>query len=62
MSMARAITNTNTIFLLLERGDMSSSGLTPGVLIGNDKLGYTKVSGAKPYQSFQTVLDEVLAK
>ena len=35
---------------------------TPGFFIGNDKLGYVKVSGAKPYQSFQTVLDEVLAK
>lgn len=35
---------------------------TPGFFIGNDKLGYTKVSGAKPYQSFQTVLDEALAK
>jgi protein-disulfide isomerase len=35
---------------------------TPGFFIGNDKLGYTKVSGAKPYQSFQTVLDETLTK
>ncbi len=35
---------------------------TPGFFIGNDKLGYAKVSGAKPYQSFQAVLDEVLAK
>ncbi len=35
---------------------------TPGFFIGNDELGYTKVSGAKPYQSFQTVLDEALAK
>lgn len=35
---------------------------TPEFFIGNDKLGYTKVSGAKPYQSFQAVLDEVLAK
>ncbi len=35
---------------------------TPGFFIGNDKLGYTKVSGAQPYQIFQTVLDEVLAK
>ena len=35
---------------------------TPAFFIGNDKLGYTKVSGVKPYQSFQTVLDEALAK
>jgi len=35
---------------------------TPGFFIGNDKIGYTKVSGAKPYPSFQSVLDEVLAK
>ena len=35
---------------------------TPGFFIGNDKLGYTKISGAKPYQSFQAVLDEALAK
>ncbi|MFB5606155.1 MAG: DsbA family protein [Nitrosarchaeum sp.] len=35
---------------------------TPGFFIGNDKIGYTKVSGAKPYQSFQLILDEMLAK
>jgi protein-disulfide isomerase len=35
---------------------------TPGFFIGNDKIGYTKVSGAKPYPFFQSVLDEVLAK
>ena len=35
---------------------------TPGFFIGNDKIGYTKVSGAKPYPSFQIVFDEVLVK
>ena len=34
---------------------------TPGFFIGNEERGYIKVSGAQPYSSFQSVLDQMLA-
>ena len=34
---------------------------TPGFFIGNEKIGYGKVSGAQPYATFQQVLDQLLA-
>lgn len=35
---------------------------TPGFFIGNDNSGYIKVSGAQPYQNFEKILDEMLAR
>ena len=35
---------------------------TPGFFIGNDNLGYIKVSGAKPYPIFEEILDEMLSQ
>ncbi len=33
---------------------------TPGFFIGNEKIGYTMVSGAQPYAAFQQLLDQLL--
>ena len=33
---------------------------TPGFFIGNDDSGYIKVSGARPYEIFQNILDEMI--
>jgi len=43
--------------------DGSSYGVTgtPGFFIGNEEMGYIKVSGAQPYSVFQNVLDQMLA-
>jgi len=43
--------------------DGTSYGITgtPGFFIGNDEMGYIKVSGAQPYSVFQRVLDQMLA-
>lgn len=43
--------------------DGSSVGIqgTPGFFIGNDKEGYTLVSGAQPYSAFKQVIDAALA-
>jgi len=43
--------------------DGSSYGITgtPGFFIGNEEMGYIKVSGAQPYSVFQNVLDQMLA-
>jgi len=30
---------------------------TPGFFVGNDKIGFTKITGAQPYSVFQRVLD-----
>jgi len=35
---------------------------TPGFFIGNENIGYTKVSGAKPYPIFQDIIDEMILK
>lgn len=34
---------------------------TPGFFIGNEKIGYTMVSGAQPYSSFEQLLDQLLS-
>lgn len=34
---------------------------TPGFFIGNEKIGYTMVSGAQPYASFEQLLDQLLS-
>lgn len=34
---------------------------TPGFFIGNEKIGYTKVSGAQPYASFEKLLEQLLS-
>lgn len=34
---------------------------TPAFFIGNDKIGYTKVEGAKPYQEFANTIDQLLS-
>jgi len=31
---------------------------TPGFFIGNDKIGYTSLSGAKPFSEFKAIIDE----
>jgi len=31
---------------------------TPGFFIGNDKIGFTSISGAKPFSEFKAVIDE----
>ena len=43
--------------------DGTSYGITgtPGFFIGNDEMGYIKVSGAQPYSVFQNILDQMLA-
>ena len=33
---------------------------TPGFIIGNEKIGYTKMSGAQPYSTFQQLFDRLL--
>jgi len=33
---------------------------TPGFIIGNEKIGYTKMSGAQPYSVFQQLFDRLL--
>jgi len=33
---------------------------TPGFFIGNDKIGFVKLSGAQPFESFKKVIDEQL--
>jgi protein-disulfide isomerase len=33
---------------------------TPGFFIGNEKIGYSMVSGAQPYAAFQQVFDQLL--
>jgi len=35
---------------------------TPGFFIGNEKIGFTKVSGAKPYPVFEEILEGMLAQ
>lgn len=35
---------------------------TPGFFIGNEKIGYVAVGGAKPYDAFEQVLNSQLAK
>lgn len=35
---------------------------TPGFFVGNDKSGYVKVSGAKPYPVFADIIDRMLAQ
>lgn len=32
---------------------------TPSFFIGNDKIGYIQIDGAKPYESFASVLDKI---
>jgi protein-disulfide isomerase len=43
--------------------DGTSYGITgtPGFFIGNDEMGYIKVSGAQPYSVFQNILNQMLA-
>ncbi len=43
--------------------DGASYGVTgtPGFFIGNEEIGYIKISGAQPYSVFQNVLDQMLA-
>ena len=43
--------------------DGTSYGITgtPGFFIGNDEIGYIKVSGAQPYSVFQNILNQMLA-
>ena len=43
--------------------DGTSYGITgtPGFFIGNEEIGYIKISGAQPYSVFQNVLDQMLA-
>ena len=35
---------------------------TPGFFVGNEKIGYTKVIGAQPFETFQKILDEQLSR
>ena len=43
--------------------DAVSYGITgtPGFFIGNEEIGYMKLTGAQPYSAFQRVLDQMLA-
>jgi len=34
---------------------------TPSFFIGNEEIGYIKITGAQPYSVFQNVLDQMLA-
>jgi protein-disulfide isomerase len=40
---------------------LGSTG-TPTSFIGNEELGFTKITGAQPYAAFQQVLDQLLVK
>lgn len=33
---------------------------TPGFFVGNDKLGYVKISGAEPFENFKKIIDSQL--
>ncbi len=33
---------------------------TPGFFIGNEEIGFVKISGAQPYGSFATIIEEQL--
>ncbi|KER06129.1 Na antiporter NhaA 2 protein [Marine Group I thaumarchaeote SCGC AAA799-E16] len=46
----------------LQDGQSYGISGTPGFFIGNDNSGYIKVSGAKPYQAFEEILEEMLAQ
>ena len=35
---------------------------TPGFFVGNDQIGYVQIKGAQPYESFEKILDEMLAQ
>lgn len=35
---------------------------TPGFFVGNEKIGFTKVIGAQPFETFQKILDEQLSR
>lgn len=35
---------------------------TPAFFIGNDKIGYTQIDGAKPYDAFSSVIDKMITE
>lgn len=35
---------------------------TPGFFVGNEKIGFTKLTGAQPFSTFQRVIDEQLSR
>ena len=35
---------------------------TPGFFVGNDKLGFTKITGAQPFSSFQGIIEKQLER
>ena len=44
----------------LEDGQNYGIGGTPGFFVGNDEIGYVKMEGAQPFQSFKKVIDSQL--
>ena len=45
----------------LEDGRIYGVTGTPGFFIGNDKIGYTKIEGAKPYDVFEFEFNRILS-
>jgi len=44
----------------LEDGQNYGIGGTPGFFVGNDEIGYVKMEGAQPFESFKKVIDSQL--
>ena len=44
----------------LEDGQNYGISGTPGFFVGNDQIGYVKMEGAQPFESFKKVIDSQL--